>query len=174
MPPRTALDQVDAIAQSIGAPPADTFRWHGMWLQTMRSLRSSPKAILFRSSRSLASGSPLDNQRAIALSYVNRMIAMIAPWVADSIPADAPPVVLSGADTHYDTGRLSLGPTDVLLLGTTATRGDEVLAGDGTTIEIPLSPTDATKTIWRMTHFFGRADQPGADRTWSRHTNCLA
>tara|TARA_R110002049_G_scaffold72490_4_gene187306 strand:+ start:765 stop:3677 length:2913 start_codon:yes stop_codon:yes gene_type:complete len=153
MPPRSAVDQVDAIARSIGAPPIDSFRWHGMWLQAIRSLRSSPKAVLFRSSRSLASGLPLDSQRAMALSYVNRMIAMIAPWVAEGNPVPAPSILVASGAEIYDVGKLSSGKTDVLLLNSTAVRGDEVLAGDGTSVEILLSPTDARKAIWRMTHF---------------------
>jgi len=78
MPPDAMVTQADSIADAIGAPRVAGFRWHSMWLQTMRSLESTPAAILFRSTRPLSSGSPMDDERSMALSYVNRMIATIA------------------------------------------------------------------------------------------------
>lgn len=161
-PPQAATSQADAIARAIGAPTLSSFRWHGMWLQAIRSLRSSPKAMIFRSSRSLSSGDPLDSQRAMALSYVNRMIAMIAPWVAGATPRPAPtvsvPEDLDGG--RYECGRLVSGPTEVLLIGSTACRGNEVLAGDGATLEVSLSPMDVAKTMWRLTHFSAERVSP--------------
>jgi len=155
MPPESAIDQVTAIASSIGAPPLDNFRWHAMWLQAIRCLETAPKAILFRSTRTLASGSPLDSQRAMALSYVNRMIAMIAPWVAGASAMPPPSIVPAseGRIARYRCGKLVNGQSEVLLLGTTATRHSEVLSGDGETLEIALTPADANKLIWRLTHF---------------------
>ncbi len=149
MPAESMVGQIEAIADSIGAPRATGFRWHSMWLQTMRSLESTPAAILYRSTRSLASGSPFDNQRSMALSYVNRMVAMIAPWVASATPLPAPDVV--GAP--YRCTRLTNDGTDFLILTSISTRGSEVLAGDGETLDILLTPADAAKTVWRLTHF---------------------
>ncbi len=149
MPPESLLAQTDSIADRIGAPRTDHFQWHTMWMQTIRSLETRPRAILFRSTRSLASGTPLDSQRSIALSYVNRMVAMIAPWIASATPQSPP--LLAGAPYHG--GRLTVGNAEIFLLTTAATRGPEVLAGDGASVEILLPPGDANRTVWRLTHF---------------------
>lgn len=149
MPPESLVSQTDAIAKSIGAPEPTGFRWHSMWLQTMRSLETTPTAILFRSTRPLSTGAPVDNVRSMALSYVNRMVAMLAPWVGAATPTPPPEVV--GAP--YRCTRLTTEQTDLLILSSVASRGSEVLAGDGGSIEILLSPADATKTVWRQTHF---------------------
>lgn len=164
MPPETMMEQIDAIANRIGAPPPEGFRWHSMWLQTMRSLESTPTAILFRSTRPLSSGSMYDHNRSMSLSYVNRMVAMISPWVASSTPAPAPPI--TGAP--YRCTRLTTGGTDLLILSSTASRGSEVLAGDGETIEVQLTPADAAKTAWRLTHFSAERLTPESTPTGSR------
>ncbi|WP_442505831.1 hypothetical protein SH528x_004642 [Novipirellula sp. SH528] len=149
MPAERTLQQTEAIADSIGAPPPAGFRWHSMWLQTIRSLAMAPQAIVFRSTRSLASGTELDTQRSMALSYVNRMIAMLEPWIAGATPVT--PVQVGGAP--YFCTRLAKENVEVILLTSKTSRGTEVLAGDGQTLELLLSPTDSKKTIWRMTHF---------------------
>ncbi|WP_236622062.1 hypothetical protein [Novipirellula maiorica] len=149
MPPERTLRQTQAIADSIGAPQPTGFRWHSMWLQTMRSLQISPHAILFRSTHSLASGTELDTHRSMALSYVNRVIAMLEPWIAGATPVT--PLRVTGAP--YYCSRLSKDDVDVVLLTSKASRGSEVLAGDGQTLELILSPTDSKKTIWRLTNF---------------------
>jgi hypothetical protein len=149
MPPTSLVMQCENIADAIGAPRSSGFRWHSMWLQTMRSLETTPSAILFRSTRSLASGSPLDSQRSMALSYVNRMIATISPWIAPATPA-SPPVV-TGAP--YQAARLTNEETELFILTSAAARGSEVLSGDGAVIDIHLTPADATKIAWRLTHF---------------------
>ncbi|QDT04318.1 hypothetical protein K227x_27080 [Rubripirellula lacrimiformis] len=164
MPPESMLRQTEAIAQAIGAPAPDGFRWHSMWLQTMRSLESTPAAILFRSTRPLSSGSMFDHSRAMSLSYVNRMVAMIAPWVVSATPSPPPPMV--GAP--YRCTRLTTEGTDLLIATSTATRGSEVLAGDGETLEILLPPDDAAKTAWRLTHFSAERLTPEATTTGAR------
>ena len=146
MPPETMLRQTESIADAIGAPRPESYRWHAMWLQAMRSLEATPQAVLFRSTRPLSSGQPIDSQRAMALSYVNRMIAMIAPWVASATAAMPPRV----AGASYRCTRLTLGTTELLILTSLSSRGTEVLAGDGSTAEILLNPADAAKTVWRM------------------------
>ncbi len=164
MPPETMIRQAEAIAAAIGAPPPESFRWHSMWLQTLRSLESTPSAILFRSTRALSSGSAFDHNRAMSLSYVNRMLAMISPWVTSATPAPPPPV--TGAP--YRCTRLATEQTDLLILTSIATRGSELLAGDGETLEILLTPADAAKTVWRMTHFSSERLTPEATSTGSR------
>ncbi len=163
LPAESALRQTIAIADAIGAPRPASFYWHAMWLQAMRSLETTPKAILFRSSQSLASGSELDTQRSMALSYVNRMIAMIAPWVAEATPS--PPPSVSG---RYRCGRLTSGVVDLLILTSMSTRGAEVLSGDGDAIEIALSPSDASKNAWRLTHFSAERVSPQVSSTGAR------
>ena len=164
MPPPSLVRQTEAIADAIGSPHPSGFHWHSMWLQTMRSLETTPTAILYRSTRSLASGSPLDSQRSMALSYVNRMVAMISPWVSKATPA-TPPVV-TGAP--YQAARLTYGPTEMFVITSTAARGSEVLSGDGTVIDIHLTPADATKTAWRLTHFSAERLQSETSETGTR------
>ncbi len=163
-PTETMIRQSESIADLIGAPRPMNFRWHSMWLQTMRSLETTPSAILFRSSRSLASGSELASQRSMALSYVNRTVAMIAPWVSGATPSSAPPLV--GAP--YRCTRLSSETTDLLILTSVATRGSEVLAGDGEVVDILLSPAEASKTVWRLTHFSAERLTPELTPTGAR------
>lgn len=164
MPPDSMLRQVDAIAEAIGAPSPDSFHWHAMWVQAMRSLEVTPRAILFRSTRAVSSGLPMDDQRSMALSYVNRMIAMIAPWVATGTLSPAPSVV--GAP--YRCTRLTIGGTEMLIMTTLVSRGDEVLAGDGESFDILLNPADAAKTVWRMTHFSAERISPESTPTGAR------
>jgi hypothetical protein len=164
MPPESMVRQTESIADAIGAPRPEGFRWHSMWLQAMRGLEATPAAILFRSTRPLSSGASMDNQRAMALSYVNRMIAMIAPWVSSATPSPPPGVV--GAP--YRCTRLTTDATDMLILTSTAARGSEVLAGDGETIDILLTPGDASKTAWRMTHFSAQRMTPENTSTGAR------
>ncbi len=149
MPPASLVMQCESIADAIGSPRSIGFRWHSMWLQAMRSLETTPDAILFRSTQSLASGSPLDSQRSLSLSYVNRMIAAISPWIAPATPG-SPPMV-TGAP--YQAARLTSSTTELFILTSAATRGSEVLSGDGAVIDIHLTPADANKTAWRLTHF---------------------
>ncbi len=91
----------------------------------------------------------MDSQRSMALSYVNRAIATIAPWIVSSTPM--PPPVVTGAPYH--AARLTTGPTELFIVTSAAGRGSEVLCGDGSVINIHLTPADASKTAWRLTHF---------------------
>ena len=164
MPPERAMQQSEAIANSIGAPPSGHFRWHSMWIQAMRGLESSPTAIIYRSSRSLASGSEMDSQRAMALSYVNRMIAMIEPWISGS--RTVTPFVIEG--TPYHCTRLNVGETDFVIATSTVMRGAEVLAGDGASMDLLLPPEDAVKNVWRLTHFSAERISPENTETGPR------
>lgn len=148
-PPQAMLRQTQGIASELGAPMPSYFQWHGMWMQVMRSLRSQPSAILYRSTRSLASGTPLDQTRAMSMSYVNRMIAMLEPWLVTGRTVGE----MDTAGGSYRCDRMASENADVLVLTSTARRDTEVLAGDGQTIRIDLAPDDASKTIWRMTQF---------------------
>ena len=149
MPSDSLWRQTDAIADRIGAPRASRLRWHSMWIQTLRSLEVMPAAIIVRSTRSLASGGPMDAQRGMAMSYINRMVAAVEPWAAEATPA--PPPSLRGA--AYRCGRLRNDQAEVWILTSETARGSETLAGDGQAIEIDCSPQEASKSFWRMTHF---------------------
>ncbi|WP_149752513.1 hypothetical protein [Rubripirellula obstinata] len=149
MPPESMLVQAEQIADAIGAPRPSNYRWQAMWLQTMRSLQQAPAAILYRSTRSLASGSEMDQARAMSMSFTNRMVAMIEPWIVASTPS-APPTVQGAA---YQCSQQTTGSTDLLVLTSDATRGSEVLAGDGQSLRIKLGPSETNKTAWRLTHF---------------------
>lgn len=164
MPPESLIRQTDAIAGRIGAEPLSRFRWHAMWVQALRGLEASPDAILFRSSRSLTSATPLESQRAMAMSYVNRMIAAVEPWAAAGHVTTPPPV--DGA--NYRCGRIRSGDTDLLILTSAASRGSEVLSGDGQALALQLSPSDASKTVWRLSHFSAERLSPITDETGRR------
>ena len=125
MPPDEMVQQVESIASAIGSPMPDGYRWHSMWMQAMRSLQSSPTAILFRSTRSLSSGTPADQRRATSLSYINRMVAMLQPWVTSS--TRTPPPAITG--TPYQCGRSTSGGTDLLILTSELTRGQRSSGG---------------------------------------------
>lgn len=147
--PESLKRQLDAITTSIGSPRGEDFYWHSVLLQVARSMELSPRAILFRSNRSLTSGTPEAQHRSLALSYVNRYIDSIAPLVSLGIkssrfPTTGPP---------YHNSRLDFPGGQLLILTTTAQRQGMALAGDGDSLRISLPPSDSTKIAWRLTHF---------------------
>lgn len=150
-----AGSQSDAIASRIGASPRDTFRWHGMWRQVADAMGDAPEAILIRSTESLSNGSPLQQSRAMSLSFVNRFVAALEPWIG---PGTADPVGewVYESDSQvplYFAHRLRVGPTTLLILTTTIGSGEAAIAGDGKSIAMRLPPADQGKLIWRLTHF---------------------
>lgn len=139
----------DSIEDTIGAPPSTQVAWHALLAQTMLSLEQGPRALVFRSSGSLASGSNSAHQRSMALSYINRFVAMVAPWLITSEPSE--PYRVDGA--AYRCGRLESGGTDFLFLTSDQTIGPMVLAGDGRAISVLLPPSPTKRTAWRLTDF---------------------
>lgn len=162
-----ASSQTDAIATRIGTPPRDTFRWHGMWRQVADALGDRPDAILIRSSRPLSGGTPRQQSRAMSLSFVNRFVASLQPWVsAAAADSDSELIYETGTQRPlYFAHRLSVGATTLLLISTAMHRGDSVLAGDGKSIDIQLPPADEGKLIWRLTHFSAERVTPKTDST---------
>ena len=154
----------DAIESTIGAPPGGCFRWHTMLTQVAQSLEHSPRALIFRSHESLASGSIYAHQRSMALSYTNRLVAMLAPWIASARPAS--PYQVSGA--AYRCGRLVNEVDEFLFLTSDQALGDQVLAGDGQSVEIILPPEMAGRTAWRLTGFSAQRLEIQATSTGSR------
>lgn len=147
--PESLKRQLDAITSSIGAPRGDDLHWHSVLLQVARCMELSPKAILFRSNRSLTSGTSEAQHRTLALSYVNRYIDSISPLVSSGLATSK----LSTAGPPYHHARLDFPGGQLLILTTNAQRNAMALAGDGDTLRISLPPGDATKIAWRLTHF---------------------
>ncbi len=141
--------QIDAITQSIGAPRGEDLHWHSVWLQVTRALETSPKALLFRSSRSLTSGSAEAQHRSLALSYVNRFLDAVGPLAASGRKIPALPT--SGLPYHLT--RLDSPGGQLLLLSTKAQQQGRLLAGDGNVLRVTLPPGDAANIAWRLTHF---------------------
>lgn len=137
------------IESSIGAPPDGNFRWHSMLTQAIQALEQTPRAIVFRSHESLVSGTVYSHQRSMALSYTNRFMAMITPWIASA--RAAPPYGIAGA--AYRCSRLETHGDEFLLLTSDQAVRDQTLAGDGRSVEILLPPEMVNRTAWRLTNF---------------------
>ncbi len=147
--PESLKRQLDGITTSIGSPRGEDFYWHSVLLQVARTMELSPRAILFRSNRSLTSGTPEAQHRSLALSYVNRYIDSIAAMVSAGVAASGLPTL--GPPFH--NSRLDFPGGQLVILTTTAQRQGMALAGDGDSLRISLPPSDSTKIAWRLTHF---------------------
>ncbi len=147
--PKTLTEQLDNIAGSIGAPRGDDVPWHAMHLQVARALHSAPRAMLFRSQRTLTSGLPEDQRRSMALSYINRYLQAIGPVVAGSTGSDT----LACEGARYRCSQLTFPGGQLIVASSYAQHRQLVLAGDGDTLHIQLPSSDAIKLAWRLTHF---------------------
>lgn len=150
-----AINQTNAIAARIGTPRCESFAWQGMWRQVAESVADGPSAVLYRSPESLAQGTPLQQNRAMAMSYTNRWLAGIEPWIAGSTP-DPTPMILRDAGSSqpiYVGHRFVRGPTTLMVMTSAMHRGSPTLAGDGKTLSFQLPPDDEGKMTWRLTHF---------------------
>ncbi|MEO1527842.1 MAG: hypothetical protein AAFX06_20620 [Planctomycetota bacterium] len=160
-PPARVTAMNRAIETRIGSPPQEFVRWQSILAQTIQTLEQAPRAIVFRSSESMVSGSTEAHLRSIALSYINRSVAMMAPWLADAEPALAYPL----PNSNFRCGRLISGNAEILLISSEQTRGNEILAGDGQALDIELPPDRLNMVAWRMTGF--RAERLPVERTAS-------
>lgn len=141
--------QLDAITGAIGAPRGPDVFWLATWMQVARSLQATPRAILFRSDRSLTSGRPEDQSRSVGLSYINRYLDSVGGLVAAGKPAT--PLATRGA--AYVVGRVQF-PGGQLLIATSQTQHRGLtLAGDGTTLRIEVPADQPNPLAWRVTHF---------------------
>lgn len=168
--PEALRQQLDWIAAASGAPRGTAdWSWQATLLQVARALTTAPGAILFRSDRSLTSGTPADQRRSIGLSYINRYLDAIGGLVIAGNPAPALPT--RGAD--YQAGRIDF-PGGELLIATSNTqyRG-RVLAGDGDTLQIDLPPAHSHQFAWRITHFAAErmSFDSGSRGTWLEITS---
>ena len=148
-PPKALAQQLDSISGAIGAPRGDDVPWHATQLQVAHALQSKPRAILFRSGRSLTCGLPEVQRRSMALSYINRYLETVGQVVAGSTASDSLPCTGS----RYRCGRLEFPGGQLIIASTYAQLRGLVLAGDGDTLKISLPPNDAIKLAWRITHF---------------------
>lgn len=162
-----ASQQDDSIAARIGTPERDAFQWHGMWRQIADGLGDRPDAILIRSAESLSSGTPRQQSRAMAFSFVNRFVAAIEPWVSAADPSRTAELIHDAKTGQpiYVAHRLNAGSTTLLIMTTALGRGDAALAGDGKTIEIRLPPADEGKLVWRLTDFSADRLTPDTNTT---------
>jgi len=147
--PAALTRQLDAITAAIGAPRGEDVYWHAIWLQVARALEASPRAILFRSTRSLTSGKIEDQRRSMALSYINCYLESIGTLAAGG-NALSP---LSTSDSTYRCGRIEFPGGQLLIATTTTQHRGLTLAGDGDSLLITLPPGDANKFVWRVTQF---------------------
>jgi len=169
---RVAAFQSDEIASRIGAPSRGTFLWHGMWRQVADALGDAPQAILIRSSDALSSGTSLQQNRGMSLSFVNRFVAALEPWVGGASPEPVGELVYDSESEVplYFAHRLTIGPTTLMVMTTTMGNGDAAIAGDGKSISLRLPPSDSGKLVWRLTHFSAERIAPETESTGTRLT----
>ncbi|MEM9588294.1 MAG: hypothetical protein AAGA03_13510 [Planctomycetota bacterium] len=150
LPSESVLNQCEQISAAIGTPRPDAFRWHSMWAQVTRSLSAAPKAVLFRSTRPRTDGTELASQRSTSLSFVNSMLRVIEPWMVRATPGTMIPM---DDRSRYLAFQLPCGDSELTFAVSDIQRGTELRSGDGQTIEIPLSPVEASRLHWRLTDF---------------------
>ncbi len=138
--------QLSAAARTIGAPEEFDIDWHDLWLRTAGALRSSPRGIVFRSSRALDSGEPTDHQRATALRMVCHWLAAMEPLVAGAI---------EGAPAEHDQPDylpFTLVKPDSTLMTFVAQGGRPSLprAGEGRVLKVKLLPNMRSSVAFRL------------------------
>lgn len=150
-PPRRAVNQNRLLANSLGNQPPSTVAWQSLWCQTIRQIASAPDAILFRSSASLSLGDPTAAGRASALSYINRMIAMIEPSLVQSVVRgnqEFADVRVTGR-TAFIAQRCTASNATWYFITSDETSTCHAAAGDGGTLTIPTG----SGLAYRLTHF---------------------
>lgn len=146
-PPERLKSQLTAIAASVGAGPVDDYPWHAIWLQVARGLEQAPRAVLFRSTRSLTSGTAEDQRRALALGYINRMLEAVGPLVA----AAGYPQPLRCEGAAYRARQIGQDDAELVIATSTASAGGVPLAGDGAELRIELPALGGSRFAWRIT-----------------------
>ncbi|MEL6895976.1 MAG: hypothetical protein AAFP90_07735, partial [Planctomycetota bacterium] len=157
MPTERFVAQNISIAKRIGSPPPNQHGWHSLWIQTMRAVSLSPRAILFRSTAPLHSGDAADHQRAEALAYVNGFLSLIGPLVVGgrelpvriaSAKGDANP-----ASIPYSIQGVRRGRHQLLIAAAAQHSGAMPTAGNGKELTIPLTDASNATFAWRITQF---------------------
>lgn len=145
--PLASMNQ--SLRETVGAPDVGNFRWQSMYVQVMEALQHSPRAVFFRSKRSLVSGTPFSQQRSMALSYINRMIEALSPWISTAERSRAYRV--EGAPYHCAT--LAEHPYQILLLTSQQRVGDQVTPASSQSLRVHF-PSERVKGVaWRLTDF---------------------
>ena len=88
----------------------------------------------------------------MALSYVNRMIAMIAPWVVEATPSPPPPIA-----GPYRCGRLSTAQRRRVAADIDGVARQRSIVRRRSNDRDRPRPADASKNAWRLTNFSARA-----------------
>jgi len=156
MPNAAAIAQSNAISNRIGTPPTETFAWQPMWREVADAMADAPSAILVRSTRSLASGETLDQNRGMAISFINRFVASLEQWISTGTPD----ITSVPVGPYYTAHRLSSGSTTFLICTSAMVRGTRVMGGDGKTLRIDLPAFEHGKLMWRLTHFAAERIEP--------------
>ncbi|WP_390173967.1 hypothetical protein [Rhodopirellula islandica] len=156
MPNASSIAQSNAIANRIGTPATETFAWQPMWREVADAMADAPSAILVRSTRSLASGETLDQNRGMAISFLNRFVASLEKWISTGTP-DVTPVPVG---PYYTAHRLTSGSTTFLICTSAMVRGTRIMSGDGKTLRIDLPAFEQGKLMWRLTHFAAERIEP--------------
>lgn len=84
IPSARLSNQIDALGGTLGAVSVEDYGWRWIWLQAIRGLTIAPKAIIFRSSRSLEDGTELNSRRSAAMGFVNHWLGVIGPLITAS------------------------------------------------------------------------------------------
>ena len=167
-PPAAASVQAEAYSAAIGTPAPQAWRWQTMWQRCGEVIGTGATAILFRSGSSLTGGRAIDQSRATALRFVNRMIDSLSPLAAIADRSEWPRRV----DEHTIAYRMRVegeatGAGWVQILSTArrpvATAdwpGSPPLAGDGTAMTLPIAANENV-AAWRLTHLDAAPMPPG-------------
>lgn len=145
MPPQRLIDQLDMLSRSLGAAKVEDFAWHPIWLQAMEAMKIGPRAIVFRSTRSLASGRQADSQRAAILSMVNRWLSIVGAAASGSRLRG----ILRSNRDDYQVAHLASERVELVVATRDQTAAAAMLDGPPT-LQFRLPP-GAPTYAWRVT-----------------------
>lgn len=150
-PPRRAADQNRLVSSSHGGALPNTRAWQSLWCQTIRQIASGPDAILYRSADPLSLGDPATAGRASALSYINRMTAMIESTFSQRSVRSSHQFVKAKTSgrTPFVVQRASGFGASWYFITSDETSTCHAAAGDGGSIELSIDGGLA----YRLTHF---------------------
>ncbi len=166
-PSTAAATQSEAFSAAMGTPAPQFWRWQTMWSRCGAAIGNGTAAILLRSGSSLSSGRAIDQSRATALRYVNRMIDSLGPLTAMADRTEPPRRVGDAIVYRMRVDRGATGPGWVNILVSArdsgASRvwpGSPTLAGDGAAVTLPVAASENV-TVWRLTQLDADPLRPG-------------
>jgi hypothetical protein len=146
-PPQRLVNQLDGLSRVLGATEITDYGWHALYQQVARSLVIAPRAIVYRSSRSLASGNEADSQRALALGYINRWILSVGPMLQDAQFRG----MLRCNDERYQAIHLATPQFDLVIAVLKRSASDpSIAAPSAAPLQFRL-PFGNANVAWRMT-----------------------